>query len=244
MARIADRYDQLDRGFGGPPCNRHIPVVEILFDLCHRSRFQLYVCLRHHGQDEHDDRYGQHTYAGFRYHLWGGQRSPADDFWLHECVNSETHTYNSMFQLTQLNVGSALNIQYNYSATQNNGKITSQSDVISGEQIAYTYDALNRLASAETTATQCHAVGTELYLRWVRKLDGPNSHQGYRPGRARGLQLPDKPADWRYGRRERKHRIREYLRSGEPLSATVWLDRALRIRRGQQADVAWRHRSG
>jgi len=37
------------------------------------------------------------------------------------------------------------------SATQNNGKITSQSDVISGEQIAYTYDALNRLASAQTT---------------------------------------------------------------------------------------------
>ena len=69
-------------------------------------------------------------------------------------VNSETRTYNSMFQLTQLQVGSsALNIQYAYSATQNNGKITSQSDVISGEQIAYTYDALNRLASAQTTQT-------------------------------------------------------------------------------------------
>lgn len=68
-------------------------------------------------------------------------------------VNSETRTYNSMFQLTQLTVGSALNIQYGYSATQNNGKITSQTDVISGEQIAYTYDALNRLASAQTTQT-------------------------------------------------------------------------------------------
>jgi YD repeat-containing protein len=69
-------------------------------------------------------------------------------------ANSETHTYNSMFQLTQLQVGSsALNIQYAYSGTQNNGKITSQSDVISGEQIAYTYDALNRLFSAQTTQT-------------------------------------------------------------------------------------------
>jgi RHS repeat-associated protein len=69
-------------------------------------------------------------------------------------VNSETHTFNGMFQLTQLQVGSsALNIQYFYSATQNNGKITSQTDVLSGEQIAYTYDALNRLASAQTTQT-------------------------------------------------------------------------------------------
>ena len=48
-------------------------------------------------------------------------------------------------------VGSALNIQYGCTATQNNGKITSQSDVMSGEQIAYTYDALNRIASAQTT---------------------------------------------------------------------------------------------
>jgi RHS repeat-associated protein len=69
-------------------------------------------------------------------------------------VNSESNTYNSMFQLTQLQVGSsALNIQYNYSATQNNGKISSQTDALSGEQIAYTYDALNRLASAQTTQT-------------------------------------------------------------------------------------------
>jgi RHS repeat-associated protein len=68
-------------------------------------------------------------------------------------VSSETHAYNGMFQLTQLTVASALNIQYTYSATQNNGKITSQSDLISGEQLAYTYDALNRLASAQTTQT-------------------------------------------------------------------------------------------
>ena len=61
-----------------------------------------------------------------------------------------------MFQLTQLQVskdptGYWLNMQYSYSATQNNGKITSESDNLSGEQVAYTYDALNRLASAQTT---------------------------------------------------------------------------------------------
>ncbi|HEY7336734.1 MAG TPA: RHS repeat-associated core domain-containing protein, partial [Bryobacteraceae bacterium] len=65
---------------------------------------------------------------------------------------SETRTYNSMLQLTQLSSGAsgsnAVNIQYNYSATQNNGKIVSQTDLISGEQVSYTYDSLNRLATA------------------------------------------------------------------------------------------------
>ena len=56
-----------------------------------------------------------------------------------------------------------LNAQYNYSATQNNGKITSQYDALSGEKVAYFYDSLNRLASASG-----YWVGTELYLRWVR----------------------------------------------------------------------------
>jgi RHS repeat-associated protein len=43
-------------------------------------------------------------------------------------------------------------ITYSYSSTQNNGKITSQMDNISGEQVVYTYDALNRLASAAATS--------------------------------------------------------------------------------------------
>ncbi len=70
---------------------------------------------------------------------------------------SETRTYNSLGQLTQLSscvpssdyyCTSGPSTRYNYSATQNNGKITSQQDLISGEQITYTYDSLNRLASA------------------------------------------------------------------------------------------------
>jgi RHS repeat-associated protein len=64
---------------------------------------------------------------------------------------NETRTYNSMLQLTQLTNGS-VNINYSYPSTQNNGKISSQTDNISGEQVVYTYDALNRLASATATS--------------------------------------------------------------------------------------------
>jgi hypothetical protein len=56
----------------------------------------------------------------------------------------------AMFQLTQLQVGNAVNISYSYSVKQNNGKIVSQNDAISGEEIDDTYDALNRLALALT----------------------------------------------------------------------------------------------
>ncbi|MEQ1949649.1 MAG: RHS repeat-associated core domain-containing protein [Bryobacteraceae bacterium] len=65
-------------------------------------------------------------------------------------ANNETRGYNSLFQLTQLTVGAGLSMQYAYSGTQNNGKITSQTDVLSGEQVVYTYDSLNRLATAQT----------------------------------------------------------------------------------------------
>ena len=64
---------------------------------------------------------------------------------------TESRTYNVMGQLTQLSSGPSLNITYNYSSTQNNGKITSQTDNLSGEQVVYAYDALNRLASAGAT---------------------------------------------------------------------------------------------
>jgi YD repeat-containing protein len=46
----------------------------------------------------------------------------------------------------------SVNVTYNYSSTQNNGKITGQADHVTGEQLVFTYDALNRLASAATTA--------------------------------------------------------------------------------------------
>ena len=55
-----------------------------------------------------------------------------------------------LFQLTGISVPRAINKTYRYSATQNNGKITSETDVLSGEQVVYTYDSLNRLATAQT----------------------------------------------------------------------------------------------
>ncbi len=46
-----------------------------------------------------------------------------------------------------------VNMSYAYSSTQNNGKITSQTDNISGETVVYTYDSLNRLATAGATSS-------------------------------------------------------------------------------------------
>jgi len=43
---------------------------------------------------------------------------------------------------------------YNYSATQNNGRIVSASDAVTGETVSYTYDALNRLIAAANTTGQ------------------------------------------------------------------------------------------
>ena len=40
---------------------------------------------------------------------------------------------------------------YQYSPNHNNGQITQQLDSVSGEQVTYTYDSLQRLISAVTT---------------------------------------------------------------------------------------------
>jgi RHS repeat-associated protein len=69
----------------------------------------------------------------------------------------ESRTYNSMLQLTQLYVGviggTTMGITYGYPSSNNNGKISSQTDNNSGEVVQYTYDALNRLASATATSS-------------------------------------------------------------------------------------------
>ncbi len=64
---------------------------------------------------------------------------------------SETRTYNVNLELTELTSGSNVHYKYNYSATQNNGQIVSQNDVISGETITNQYDTLKRLISASAT---------------------------------------------------------------------------------------------
>jgi RHS repeat-associated protein len=67
----------------------------------------------------------------------------------------ESRSYNSLKQLTQITgpYSSGLSISYHYPSTGNNGKIDYQHDNVSGEQVNYTYDALNRLATAATSDT-------------------------------------------------------------------------------------------
>jgi RHS repeat-associated protein len=69
---------------------------------------------------------------------------------------TETHTYNSLMQLTNTTSttssgAQSLNMTYNFSTTQNNGRIVSSSDAVTGENVSYTYDSLNRLIAAATT---------------------------------------------------------------------------------------------
>src|SRR6266567_9438485 len=44
-----------------------------------------------------------------------------------------------------------MDMRYIFAAGANNGRITQSTDTVSGETIQYTYDALNRLASAAPT---------------------------------------------------------------------------------------------
>jgi RHS repeat-associated protein len=71
---------------------------------------------------------------------------------------TETRTYNSLFQLTRQTVsgpsGTQMDTEYRYPSGQNNGRITQAVDWMSGEEVTYAYDALQRLAKAETTGPQ------------------------------------------------------------------------------------------
>ena len=49
-----------------------------------------------------------------------------------------------------MTVPGVMDMQYVYSATQNNGRITQSIDTVTGEQVSYQYDQLNRLMRAET----------------------------------------------------------------------------------------------
>ena len=64
--------------------------------------------------------------------------------------NGDTRTYNSLFQLTRINAGTSMDIEYNYTAGANNGRIASSLDHVTGENVTYTYDSLNRLTKAAT----------------------------------------------------------------------------------------------
>lgn len=65
---------------------------------------------------------------------------------------TETRQYNDLGQLTRITQGTAIDIEYRFSATANDGKITSQKNWRTGEDVTYQYDQLERLISASTTA--------------------------------------------------------------------------------------------
>ena len=67
---------------------------------------------------------------------------------------TETNAFNNRNQVVDTSVsGTGLagaHYQYGYAAGANNGQITAMTDVVTGEQVVYTYDSLKRLAKAET----------------------------------------------------------------------------------------------
>jgi RHS repeat-associated protein len=72
---------------------------------------------------------------------------------------TETRQYNELGQLTRIQMPATLNqaafdVEYVYSATQNNGRMVGQKDWLTGEEVVYEYDSLNRLAAAATAGPQ------------------------------------------------------------------------------------------
>ncbi len=81
---------------------------------------------------------------------WGYYTQFTDNY------TTESMSYNVSGQMTSLGwSGGSVSggITYTYSTTQNNGQVTGVTDSVSGEAVAYQYDALKRLTSASATPT-------------------------------------------------------------------------------------------
>jgi RHS repeat-associated protein len=85
--------------------------------------------------------------------------------------NTETRTYDNLNQMTRLTItGSApLDISYNFTAGQNNGKIASQTDNLSGETVTYQYDSLNRLITATSSQSWGETYGFDAFGNLLSK---------------------------------------------------------------------------
>jgi RHS repeat-associated protein len=64
---------------------------------------------------------------------------------------TETNAFNALGQLTRKTIPTVVDFEYTFSATANNGQITTQKDWITGDEQNYQYDALKRLTMAWTT---------------------------------------------------------------------------------------------
>jgi RHS repeat-associated protein len=71
---------------------------------------------------------------------------------------NETRQYNARLQLTRLSTNNGVStftdFEYRFSATQNNGQLWQMKDWVTGEEVTYAYDALQRLSSAVTTGPE------------------------------------------------------------------------------------------
>jgi hypothetical protein len=47
-----------------------------------------------------------------------------------------------------------MDMEYRYTAGANNGRIAQKKDWVSGEEVSYAYDSLQRLATAATAGTE------------------------------------------------------------------------------------------
>jgi len=66
---------------------------------------------------------------------------------------TETRQYNTLGQMTRMTKGSLIDVEYRFSATANDGKIVSQKNWLTGEDVVYAYDELERLISATAGAS-------------------------------------------------------------------------------------------
>jgi RHS repeat-associated protein len=105
-------------------------------------------------------------------------------------LQTETRTYNNMLQLTRIvnspnsaygADGVALNMTYNFSAAQNNGRILSSVDGVTGENVSYTYDSLNRLIAASTSGTAGVQWGNSYSYDGFGNLTGKTVTKGTAP---------------------------------------------------------------
>ena len=67
----------------------------------------------------------------------------------------QTRTYDELGRLTMSRINGGIYDQtYTYATTQDDGRLVSKTDALSGETVAYQYDTLGRLTRAETTGPQ------------------------------------------------------------------------------------------
>jgi len=66
---------------------------------------------------------------------------------------TQTRAYNERNQMTRQTVTGQMDIEYFYSATNNDGRLTGTRDAISGEKVLYRYDELGRMICARQYTT-------------------------------------------------------------------------------------------